>query len=95
MKRRAVAAAALVGILTVGSTIRQAYASGSTVELETGVEAATRDRIVTLGLGAAVTFVLTVTAPLNNLVYNYLLKEGALTWINPAWTGGTKVFVLL
>ena len=40
-----------------------------------------------LGLGAAVTFVLTVTTPLNNLIYNYLLKEGALTWINPAWSG--------
>ena len=39
-----------------------------------------------LGLGAAVTFVLTVTAPLNYLVYNYLLEEGALTWVNPAWS---------
>ena len=46
-----------------------------------------------LGLGAAVTFVLTVTAPLNNLVYNYLLKEGALTWINPAWSGVDLSFV--
>jgi len=36
-----------------------------------------------LGLGAAVTFVLTVTAPLNYLLYTYLLKEGALTWIGP------------
>ena len=35
------------------------------------------------GLGAAVTFVLVVTAPLNFLVYTYLLKEGALTWIAP------------
>jgi len=38
-----------------------------------------------VGLGAAVTFVLTVTTPLNNLLYNYLLAEGALTWLNPAW----------
>jgi Na+-transporting NADH:ubiquinone oxidoreductase subunit E len=38
-----------------------------------------------LGLGAAVTFVLTVTTPLNNLLYKYLLEEGGLTWINPAW----------
>ena len=38
-----------------------------------------------LGLGAAVTFVLTVTTPLNNLLYKYLLAEGALTWLNPAW----------
>ncbi len=34
-----------------------------------------------MGLGLAVTFVLTITTPLNNLVYNYLLKEGALTWM--------------
>jgi Na+-transporting NADH:ubiquinone oxidoreductase subunit E len=33
-----------------------------------------------LGLGVAVIFVLAVTVPANNLVYNYLLKEGALTW---------------
>ena len=46
-----------------------------------------------LGLGAAVTFVLTVTAPLNNLVYNYMLKEGALTWLNPAWSSVDLSFV--
>ena len=46
-----------------------------------------------LGLGAAVTFVLTVTAPLNNLVYNFLLKEGALTWLNPAWSDIDLSFV--
>ncbi len=33
------------------------------------------------GLGCAVTFVLTVTCPLNNLIYNHLLKEGALAWM--------------
>ncbi len=33
-----------------------------------------------VGLGAAVTFVLAVTVPLNNLIYNYLLREGALAW---------------
>ena len=46
-----------------------------------------------IGLGAAVTFVLTVTMPLNNLIFNYLLKEGALTWINPAWAGIDLSFV--
>jgi Na+-transporting NADH:ubiquinone oxidoreductase subunit E len=46
-----------------------------------------------LGLGAAVTFVLTVTTPLNNLIYNFLLKEGALTWLNPAWSGVDLSFV--
>ena len=35
-----------------------------------------------MGLGAAVIFVLAVTCPLNNLIYNGLLKEGALTWIS-------------
>lgn len=36
-----------------------------------------------IGLGAAVVFVLAITTPLNNLVYVYMLKEGALTWISP------------
>ncbi len=35
-----------------------------------------------LGLGAAVTFVLVVTVPVNNLVYDHLLSRGALTWIS-------------
>jgi Na+-transporting NADH:ubiquinone oxidoreductase subunit E len=35
-----------------------------------------------IGLGIAVTFVLALTMPLNWLVYNYFLKEGALVWIN-------------
>jgi len=46
-----------------------------------------------LGLGAAVTFVLTVTAPLNNIIYNFLLKEGALIWLNPAWSTVDLSFV--
>jgi Na+-transporting NADH:ubiquinone oxidoreductase subunit E len=33
-----------------------------------------------IGLGIAVIIVLGITVPANNLVYNYLLKEGALTW---------------
>ena len=33
-----------------------------------------------IGLGAAVIFVLGVTCPLNNLMYNYILREGALSW---------------
>jgi Na+-transporting NADH:ubiquinone oxidoreductase subunit E len=36
-----------------------------------------------VGLGFAVIFVLAVTTPINNLVYTYLLKEGAMTWISP------------
>jgi Na+-transporting NADH:ubiquinone oxidoreductase subunit E len=46
-----------------------------------------------VGLGAAVTFVLTVTTPLNNLLYKYLLTEGALVWINPAWATVDLSFV--
>ena len=38
-----------------------------------------------VGLGAAVTFVLVITVPANNLIYNYLLKEGALAWVGPGW----------
>lgn len=34
-----------------------------------------------IGLGIAVIVVQTITVPLNNLVFNYLLKEGALSWI--------------
>ena len=37
-----------------------------------------------LGLGAAVIFVLTVTVPMNNLIYQYLLAEGALAWVAPS-----------
>jgi len=32
------------------------------------------------GLGIAVIVVLAVTVPVNNLIYTYLLKEGALAW---------------
>ncbi len=34
-----------------------------------------------LGMGLAVTFVLTVTCPLNHLLYHNLLAKGALAWI--------------
>jgi Na+-transporting NADH:ubiquinone oxidoreductase subunit E len=34
-----------------------------------------------LGLGLAVIFVLTITAPTNWLIHEYLLKEGALSWL--------------
>jgi Na+-transporting NADH:ubiquinone oxidoreductase subunit E len=33
----------------------------------------------------AVVFVLLVTVPANNLIYNYLLKPGALAWAGPSW----------
>lgn len=37
------------------------------------------------GLGAAVIFVLVVTVPLNYLLENYVLKEGALAWLDPSY----------
>jgi Na+-transporting NADH:ubiquinone oxidoreductase subunit E len=36
-----------------------------------------------IGLGSAVIFVLAMTTPMNNLIYTYLLKEGALAWVSP------------
>ena len=33
-----------------------------------------------VGLGIAVIVVQTITVPVNNLLYNYVLKEGALSW---------------
>jgi len=33
-----------------------------------------------IGLGIAVIVVLTITVPANNLIFTYLLSEGALTW---------------
>ncbi len=38
-----------------------------------------------VGLGAAVIFVLGITVPINYLLENYVLKEGALHWLNPEW----------
>jgi len=35
------------------------------------------------GLGAAVIFVLVVTVPVNYLLENYVLAEGALSWLGP------------
>lgn len=36
-----------------------------------------------VGLGIAVVFVLTITVPVNYLIYNFMLKEGALAWLSP------------
>ncbi len=33
-----------------------------------------------IGLGIAVIVVLVITVPVNNLIFNYLLREGALAW---------------
>lgn len=37
-----------------------------------------------MGLGVAVIFVLAVTTPMNNLLFQYVLREGALAWVSPS-----------
>ncbi len=37
-----------------------------------------------LGLGIAVTFMLVVTLPINYMLNEYVLKEGALQWLSPS-----------
>ena len=34
-----------------------------------------------IGLGVAVIFVLTITVPVNWVIYNFILREGALSWL--------------
>jgi Na+-transporting NADH:ubiquinone oxidoreductase subunit E len=41
-----------------------------------------------IGLGVAVIVVQTITVPANNLIYQYFLKEGALSWLG---IGDTKL----
>ena len=38
-----------------------------------------------LGLGVAVIVIMTITIPANNLIFQYLLKKGALSWIDSSW----------
>ena len=40
-----------------------------------------------LGLGTAVIAIQAITVPANNLIYNYLLKEGALSWAGDQFAG--------
>ncbi|WP_196886113.1 NADH:ubiquinone reductase (Na(+)-transporting) subunit E [Aureivirga sp. CE67] len=42
------------------------------------------------GMGAAVIFVLSITVPINYLLNEYVLKPGALSWLNPAYGVGSK-----
>lgn len=46
-----------------------------------------------IGLGFAVIFMLTVSAPTNWAIHNFLLKEGALYWISPDYglNGANKI----
>ena len=48
-----------------------------------------------VGLGIAVVVIQTITVPANNLLYQYLLKKGALTWVHSAWTDVDLEFLAL
>jgi Na+-transporting NADH:ubiquinone oxidoreductase subunit E len=47
------------------------------------------------GLGLAVIFVLTITVPTNWAINNFLLKPGALSWINPNFANVDLSFLSL
>jgi len=44
-----------------------------------------------IGLGVAVVVVQTITVPINNLIYQYLLKENALSWLGVEGTDLTFI----
>ena len=48
-----------------------------------------------LGLGIAVTFILVCTLPINYLLENYVLKEGALSWLGPKYAEVNLSFLSL
>ncbi|UII29223.1 NADH:ubiquinone reductase (Na(+)-transporting) subunit E [Fulvivirga maritima] len=46
-----------------------------------------------IGLGAAVVFVLTITVPVNWLLQEYILKEGALSWLGAGFSDVSLEFL--
>lgn len=48
-----------------------------------------------IGLGAAVIFVLTLTVPANWILQEYVLKEGALTWVHASFANVDLQFLQL
>lgn len=48
-----------------------------------------------LGLGIAVTFILTCTLPINYMLENYVLKEGALSWLGAEYADVNLSFLSL
>lgn len=48
-----------------------------------------------MGLGVAVTFVLTITLPVNYLLENYILKAGALQWLGEEYADVNLSFLSL
>jgi Na+-transporting NADH:ubiquinone oxidoreductase subunit E len=49
--------------------------------------ALSKNMSTSVGLGFAVIFVLTITAPVNWILHEYLLRKGALAWIHPNFAG--------
>ncbi len=47
-----------------------------------------------IGLGLAVTFVLVITVPLNNLLLNRVLRESSLAWVHPSMAGVDLSFLV-
>ncbi len=48
-----------------------------------------------VGLGMAVIFVLTMTIPINYVIYNYVLKKGALAFLGDSFAGVDLSFLTL
>lgn len=48
-----------------------------------------------MGLGVAVTFVLTLTVPINYLLENYVLRPGALSWLGESFANVDLSFLSL
>lgn len=48
-----------------------------------------------MGLGLAVTFILVCTLPINYILENYVLKEGALSWLGPQFSNVDLSFLAL
>ena len=48
-----------------------------------------------LGLGMAVTFILVCTLPINYMLDNYILKEGAMSWLGAEYAGVNLSFLSL
>ncbi|MFA7172670.1 MAG: NADH:ubiquinone reductase (Na(+)-transporting) subunit E [Kiritimatiellia bacterium] len=46
-----------------------------------------------MGLGAAVVVVQVITVPVNNLLFNYILKDGALGWLSPSLSNLDLAFI--
>ena len=55
--------------------------------------AVSKDVKTALGLGVAVIVIQTITVPVNNLIFQHLLKEGGLSWLSSDLAGVDLTFV--